>query len=395
MNEQRTRVLFFDDESLILKAVQRQCRRIRPAWDAHFAESGYAALDMLEEWQVDVIISDMRMPGMTGAEFLATARERWPATHRMILSGQTDQSSLLEGVGAVHRFLQKPCDMKQIIYSIEQSLQLRKEMCDSQLNTYITKLESLPVINSVYRDLMTALDDPNVSIDSIADIVSRDAGLSVKVLQLVNSAFYCIPRRIDSIVDAVRRIGLSNLQSLALIANIFRTLDNDNEWNTVLSQLWAACIDTGACAEQYAKLHNQPPCVCSEARIGGMLSLIGRVILVAFQPEKAKELLNIGERDSIPLLDAEQKVCGIRQQVVGAYSLGIWAFDERLIDAVLHQYNPANASVYDLTHPAVYVHAARATIRTHRLTDDVNVDIESLASIGFDVELFEQLKHAA
>lgn len=231
MNKQAISVMFIDDDPLILNGLRRRCRRIRPEWDARYAESGEEALSQLTTRQADLVVSDMRMPGMNGAQVLEAVRQRWPATHRIILSGQTDQSSLLEHIGVIHRYLQKPCDVNQIIQSIEQSLKLRDELKASRFDACVSQIESLPVITPVYQELMTAIDDDETSVDDISNIVERDIGLTVKVLQLVNSAFYCLPRRVESVTDAVHRIGLSNLKSLALIAKLFETLESSDQRN--------------------------------------------------------------------------------------------------------------------------------------------------------------------
>jgi len=81
------RILFVDDEPNILAGLKRQLRSQRKEWEMAFAESGEAALDMLSETPFDVVVSDMRMPGMDGAELLNRVKERYPETVRIILSG--------------------------------------------------------------------------------------------------------------------------------------------------------------------------------------------------------------------------------------------------------------------------------------------------------------------
>ena len=83
----KKRILFVDDEVMILKGLQLMLRSMRGEWEMEFVESAEAALRVLSQRTFDVIVSDMRMPGMNGAELLAEVMKRFPATVRLILSG--------------------------------------------------------------------------------------------------------------------------------------------------------------------------------------------------------------------------------------------------------------------------------------------------------------------
>ncbi len=395
MEDQAIKVMFIDDDPLILNGLRRQCRLMRPNWVVYFAESGETALSLLEESPVDIVVCDMRMPNMTGAEVLDVVRQRWPSSHRVILSGQTEQSLLLKHIGVIHRFLQKPCEFGQIIESIEQSLKLRIELRTSKFDSCVSRIKSLPVMTSVYRELMDAIENDVSSIDVISDIVARDMGLSVKILQLVNSAFYCLPKRVESVTGAVHRIGLSNLKSLALIAKLFETLESGDRRNASLTNLWSASTDLGAKAEMYAKAHNQDAAVCAEARLAGMLSLIGRVIMVAYQPDMMADAINLSKDTGKALTDCERRVFGVAQHIVGAYSLGLWAFSNNITDTVFHQYKPSGITSLDLSHPALYVHAARASMNPTSLVDHVSCDTAAFECVGFNQSLAARMENAA
>ena len=96
------RILFVDDEALILGGLQRMLRGMRAEWEMVFAESGAKALELMEQSPFDVVVSDMRMPGMNGAALLAEVMKRFPKTIRLILSGHADQELILKCVGSTH-----------------------------------------------------------------------------------------------------------------------------------------------------------------------------------------------------------------------------------------------------------------------------------------------------
>ena len=119
MNE---RVLFVDDEPNVLEGIQRTLRKQSNLFTA---ASGAEGLRLLEEsGPFALVVSDMRMPLMTGAQFLAKVRERTPDTVRMILSGQADLEATIAAVneGHIYRFLSKPCPSDQLTAAVADGL---------------------------------------------------------------------------------------------------------------------------------------------------------------------------------------------------------------------------------------------------------------------------------
>src|SRR5579859_4207949 len=115
------RVLFVDDERRILEGLQRMLRHYRKQWEMTFANSGAEALSILAGGRYDVIVSDMRMPGMDGAQLLETVRKLYPGMIRIVLSGHTDMEAAIRAVPVAHQFLAKPCDPDKLQAAIDPS----------------------------------------------------------------------------------------------------------------------------------------------------------------------------------------------------------------------------------------------------------------------------------
>ncbi len=117
-------VLFVDDEPQILSSLRRLARRL--GYQPIVANGGAEALALLEESPVDVIVSDMRMPKMTGAEFLQQAAERWPETIRILLTGYSDIESAVSAVndGKIFRYLNKPWEDDAIKQVLDQAMEI-------------------------------------------------------------------------------------------------------------------------------------------------------------------------------------------------------------------------------------------------------------------------------
>jgi YesN/AraC family two-component response regulator len=108
------RILFVDDESKILDGIRRMLHADRGRWDMQFATGGEDALRACEAASFDVVVSDMRMPGMDGAKLLGHIRDRFPGTARIILSGYSEVALATRAVPVAHRFLTKPCNAAQL-----------------------------------------------------------------------------------------------------------------------------------------------------------------------------------------------------------------------------------------------------------------------------------------
>lgn len=117
-------ILFVDDDPMVLQGLQRSLRSMRSEWDMEYLEDGPAALEMMARRPFDLIVSDMRMPGMNGVELLSRANELFPDTVRIMLTGNADLQTAIDAVnqGHVFRFLTKPCDTDDLIRVINQGL---------------------------------------------------------------------------------------------------------------------------------------------------------------------------------------------------------------------------------------------------------------------------------
>jgi adenylate cyclase len=131
-------VLLVDDEPGVLSALKRLLRPAR--YQVLTAESGAAALDLLASTQVDLIISDMRMPYMSGAEFLAQAQALYPGTVRILLTGYSEIESVVRAIneGGVYRYLNKPWDDQDLLLTVAQALEQRRLRKETERLTELT-----------------------------------------------------------------------------------------------------------------------------------------------------------------------------------------------------------------------------------------------------------------
>ena len=116
-------LIFVDDDPMLLASTRRRMRKVSGDWNVCYASSGAEALEIAQQTPPDVVVSDMRMPEMDGAQLLGHIRSQFPHAVRIILSGQSEQDQLADARKNSHLFLSKPCDI-EILQRVVQRLSL-------------------------------------------------------------------------------------------------------------------------------------------------------------------------------------------------------------------------------------------------------------------------------
>ena len=140
----KKRIIFVDDEPLVLKGIQRTLRKMGDVWEIAFASSAEEALAILDQKPMDVIISDMKMPKMDGSELLAKVKQHHPHMVRLILSGHVEQETTIQSIQFAHQCLSKPCDAEILKQTLAKLFALRDTLYDDSLNKIVSQIESLP-----------------------------------------------------------------------------------------------------------------------------------------------------------------------------------------------------------------------------------------------------------
>lgn len=286
------RVLFVDDEPNILDGLRRMLRSLRNQYDMDFASGGREALDLMARERYDVVISDMRMPGMDGAELLGKIQSQYPHTIRIMLTGQADEQSVMRTVGVVHQFLAKPCDPELLKTILIKTAALQDILSDGGLKDLISQIGALPSLPTTYDKLQKAMASPDVEINEIGRIIEKDIAMTAKVLQLVNSSFFGIYTKVDSPGRAVKLLGLDTIKVLVLGLGIFSQIRIPKDIIPV-DMLWSHSLCVGKIAKTLTAHYADDKELISNAFLAGILHDIGKLILVSHQPDKYRQVIHL------------------------------------------------------------------------------------------------------
>lgn len=351
------RILFVDDEPLLLEVVEARFADRASAWEMDFAESGEVALGHMFRKRYDVIVADMRMPEMDGIELLTLVMQRHPNTTRIMLSGQADREKALRLVGTAHQYISKPCDLAELENAVDQALAQRDILTNESLKKLVSQLQSLPSIPSLYLQLVEELQQDDPSLERIAGIISHDLGMCSKMLQLVNSAFFGLPRKISNPEEAVGYLGVETVKSLVLYLHIFSLYERTKVNGFSFERLWNHCWSVGVIARKIAQMEGLPASEADPLFIAGLMHDVGKLVLATGVPTSYQLAIDRAEQDRLHIHEAESSVFGTGHAEVGSYLLGLWGLPNSICEGVGWHHYPSAHDAEGLN-PANVIHVA-------------------------------------
>lgn len=382
---ERKRILFVDDEPNVLSGLRRSLRGQRKIWEMEFAEGGKAALAKADEIHLDAVVTDMRMPGMDGAELLDRMARTHPHVVRVVLSGQSDQESIMKTVGPAHQYLSKPCEIDTLKATLARAFSLRDILGQDRLKSLVSGMRTLPSLPAIYGELISLLQDPNASVADVGRLVANDPAMTLKILQLVNSAFFGLGRHVSNPVDAASLLGLDVLKPLILSIGIFKQFEVEKLGVRAFSleSLWAHSARVGSLAKSIAKQEGMEPPATEDALLAGMLHDIGKLILVLNLPEAYNELEGLALETQAERDAAEVDMFGATHGAVGAYLLGLWGLPESVVEAVALHNQPSLQGEKEFG-VLTLVHAANALMHDEEEGDSLEMKLnrDYLKEIG-------------
>lgn len=382
------RILFVDDEPNVLEGLQDALRRQRRAWEMVYALGPAAADAELAKGPFDIVVSDMRMPGMDGAALLKRVKELHPQTARIILSGHSDQEASIRSLAVAHRFLGKPFHSGALQQLLADTLALQALLADPELRELAGGLEHIPSPPKVYSELLEVAGKPDSSLPDVAKVIERDPAMSAKMLQIVNSAYFGLAQPTTSIARAVGYLGLEIVKGLALLAHVFARA------SARVAGLSLDALQEHAlrCAQLARRLVDDPK-HADAAFMAGLLHDVGTIVLATGDRERFARVLAAAAARNAPLHECERELLGRTHAEVGAYLLGYWGLPHAIVEAVAYHHRPG-AIAHDAVDVLAAVHVADALIDLPCLPRDrgnreLGVDLDFLRACGREQRLAE------
>jgi len=337
----KKQILFVDDEPLVLKGLQRSLRKMRAEWDTTFASGGKQALDILDQQPMDVIVSDLKMPEMDGMQLLTEIKDRHPRVVRIILSGHTEHEVTLRSVQYAHQNLTKPCDAEILKQTLAKLFALRDILDNESVKKIVSQIGSLPSLPSIYSAIIEEMHSEDPSLKKVGDIISKDLSMTAKILQVVNSVFFGLSRKISSTQEAVMLLGLNTIKSLVLSVKIFSEFSQKKFSWFNMDQLFNHSMAVSTFAKAIIINEKLGQDMVNYSLMAGLLHDLGKLILATNFQEPYQQVLTAAQRCDRNQWDLEYEAFGTSHAEIGAYLMGLWSLDTPIIEAIAFHHCPA------------------------------------------------------
>lgn len=202
----------------------------------------------------------------------------------------------------------------------------------------IAGINNLPTLPTVFATLSEAIEDPRVSIEKLAEIISSDQASAFKVLKVANSSFYGFRGKIDTISQAILYIGFNEVRNIVFALSVMNVFSRDKRLpNYSPTDLWAHSIGVGIITRFIGKGIGERK--VENFFLAGILHDIGKIILLEFANEEYSSVLRLVESKNCSMVEAELEVFGMDHARVGQMLAEKWKLPSAIQKTILHHHN--------------------------------------------------------
>ena len=342
--EKPASILVLDDEEGVVAALRSMLRR--EGYRLHLFTSAAGALAFLQEDVVDVIMCDLRMPGMSGIEFLSKAGGLCPNAARIMVSGYEDKEVILNSLakGLAQHYVMKPwedTELKSLLARTVRQLRLSE---NQRLKDIFGNIESLPAAPHLHQKLSAILARPDAPVQVLISEIEKNPPVVAKLLQVANSVYYSARKPVTSVREAVQFVGTGYVENLVMVIEAFHQVGGSgDDWAAEkVDQLWQGAIARAsiakAIADQWLDLHGK-----RSAYVAALLQDIGLVVRLRTSPELFKRFLDLLQTPDMDLLEADRRAFGVPHDEVGAALLRHWNLPESIVETVARHHRSAGS----------------------------------------------------
>ncbi|MEM0926539.1 MAG: response regulator [Planctomycetota bacterium] len=336
-------ILFVDHDPTALLLLEDELSLSDVEWDWEMVGSAEEALERLIQGRFEAVVTALDLPRMSGSELLKHVNARFPDVLRIALTATGHQQSALPAVDSAHQILAKPFRLDVLRGTIDRAICVRDMILSDSLQRVIGGLSSLPSVPSVYQELTQAIRDDESSLQALGAIVSKDAAMTAKVLQIVNSAVFCLGKRVTEPTKAVALLGAETLKSLVLAIGVFQAFESTDSHGLSADKMMHHGMHVAKLTRAICQLEGLEESEREAAVTAATLHDTGKLILNAVDADAYQTVLKLSEQEGAPLWQIERRIFGADHAGAGAALFSIWGLPQRIVEIVALHHDPINA----------------------------------------------------
>jgi HD-like signal output (HDOD) protein len=244
-----------------------------------------------------------------------------------------------------------------LIKTLERACFLQELIWRDDIKRLLSQLKTLPSQPSLYMEILEELQSPQTTAKIIGQIISRDPGMTTKVLQVVNSAFLGLTTTIVDPSQATSLLGIETIRDLAVSIHVFSQFNPVTLEKLGISTIWDHSMNVGTLAKDIARQEGANKEVIESSFTSGLLHDLGKLILAENRPMQYYSTLGFAARKNIELFQAETEIFGASHMQVGGYITGLWGLPQIVTEALVYHNIPSESPDPGFT-PTLAVHIA-------------------------------------
>jgi len=338
------RLLRVDGDGIVLRQTRQAFWSSHRDWEVLLAQSGAEALRILHRDPVDIVITDLSLPDMDGAELLQRVRELHPGAVRIGLADPTLLDRMEKEEGDLHRLFIKPVDPAFLVGAAESLATDDDDASVRAVRAFVGGLRRIPSLPSLYAELVALLQREDAGMGEVARLVRRDLGIAGQVLKLANSVHCASDRPVAEIGQALAMLGVDSLKALVLFRGLLSGFDTPRPQGLDLEKLWHHSYQVAIGVRKLVVLDGETG-LTDLAFSSGLLHDIGLVVLATDPSGRYRAVLEQAQSSRIPLAVLEHETYGVDHTQVGAHLLSLWGLPPAFCRPVREHHAPPRDGV--------------------------------------------------
>ena len=353
-------IYLVDDEPLLLEILSQYLSKGPLGWKVECFSTPSLAIEAAGLHHPDIVISDLAMPEMSGVAMLELVRQVAPHSIRILVSGYADPKAIGNQLSSAHQYLGKPFSLPDIRAKIKKALGSLAQFQNDEIRGTVLSIRTLPAMPQIYYELLSALENPDSSYSEVADILSKDAAISARILQMANSPFFRETFDDKSTIDlfqAIAILGTERIKAAALSHQQFsKTMVIPDYFNPggLANHRW----ETANLSFQLATSMNLSEEQARNAFVAGLMHDMGRLVLLDNFQSAYHEACQRALSENKTLVDIEQETFKMSQADVVGFLVSLWGMHDSISQTIIYQDKPWLAPTPEIAQTATALYAA-------------------------------------